>query len=240
LFLCERFSAVLLLSTKLVHLRSLLPGEEITPATGADIPAMLEVADAALGPGARRAETFDGRFLSGMKAYILRKEGKPAAYLWVTSQKHVIYPLRLWMEVPEDAAIVLDETTSPQNQRQGMLGKLLRFAWDDNSLRMVAICVRSGNEASFAANCRLGFCPVCIISMTRLLATRLHVVRQHGSGVVRRFLSRARITVNPFMLRCRLNSGGLLDVGWTRGDVVNARTNLLRRCGGTCPDGETE
>jgi hypothetical protein len=240
MLLCEHFAASLLVSTNLVHFRSLLPGEEITLATRADVPAMLEIANATLGRGARGAETFEGRLSRGMKAYILRKEGKPAAHLWMTRQNHTVYLLRLLMEVPDDAAIVLDETTSPQNQRLGMLGKLLRFAWDDNSLGMVAMCVRSGNQPSLAANCRLGFRPACTVSLTQLLAMRLHVVRQHEGGAVQWFLSRSRITMNPFMLRCRLDSGGLLDVGWTRIDMFNAPTNLFSQSNGTCPGSETD
>jgi ribosomal protein S18 acetylase RimI-like enzyme len=202
--------------------------EEITPAGELDNPAMLEIAEATYGRGAWRRELFEQRFSKGMKAYILRKAHKPASYLWVSEKSCEIYPVRLMLEIPEDVRYFFDEATGPDYRRQGMLGKLMRFAWAANSPRSVVIFVLADNQASQAANCRIGFRPVSTVSLTQIPPMRLQTVHHRKTGVVERFLSRPRMGANPFRLRYRLHSRGEPETVWLSADALNGSESSFR------------
>ncbi|MBI5838091.1 MAG: GNAT family N-acetyltransferase [Candidatus Eisenbacteria bacterium] len=214
-----RFSGEFYLARSPEGARPPAPGEVVAPATEADVPDLLRVAEAVHGPGGRTAALFTDRLRRGLRPYILRHDHTAAAFLWVGLQRYSIYPLRLSLLLAGGAGYVFDEATSPDFRRQGMLGKLFAAAWEREGLRVAVACIATSNAASLAANRRIGFAPECSVVMSRLLALRTHTVRPAEGGPALRFRSFARPGSNPVALSCRLDEHGLGDFRMSHQDT---------------------
>ena len=211
--LFELSKAVVLMSDALACVRPCEQDEEISTARETDIPALLEIGHAVHARAVRTEEVFKARFNNGRKAYLLRKAGTPTSYLWTAETSYNIHPLRLRLELPKRVHYFFDETTAPAYRRRGMLGKLMEFAWRDNSLHAAAICVRADNRVSLSANSRLGFCPVSTISMFQLIVFRMHRVQGHQRPGTQTFFSRPTLGPRQSILTLHLESNGKFEVG---------------------------
>ena len=204
--LFSSFDAVVCVAREMPKARPLEKAERAAPAGPEEIPALLQVADGALGDGARTATVFGRRLAAGMSAFLLSRDGVPAAYVWAARGGYDIFPLRIRLTLPERGAYLFDEATIPKFRRQGLLGKLIRHAWETLSLSEAAVCIREDNRSSLEANGRLGFEPASDIHIRRFGLLRRQDVVMRPGGARRRFWSRATRGPNPRILECRIGA----------------------------------
>jgi GNAT superfamily N-acetyltransferase len=206
------FAAALVLATASPRGRRTGPDEEILAVDEAQLNEVIDVCDAAHGAGTRTAPMLAARLQQGCRVFLLRKAERPASVLWLALGCRDVYPLRLRVNTFRGAGYLFDGATAPEFRRQGMLGALMRFAWDEEQLTAAGGCIRTDNRDSLMATGKLGFVRTHTVSFVRsALVLRRHEVLSELDDRARSFWSTSTVWRNPRSLECDLRTEGFRD-----------------------------
>jgi hypothetical protein len=212
-----RFSATLLLAKGPIQGRLPGPDETIVPVREDDLPSVVLMCHSALGYAERSEEIFAARLRQGCRGFLMYKGRHPAGMLWLARGYGDIYPLRMRVNVDKSLGYLFDEATAPAYRRQGVLGALMRFVWNDEQLQAGACCVGTGNSSSLEANGRLGFLRTHTITLSRqAVIFRRHVVKSEPDNRTEVFWSLCSARENPLRLECDLRMDGFTGFRITR------------------------
>jgi hypothetical protein len=142
-----------------------------------------------------------------MRAYVLYSRGELASYIWLSKQQYYIYDLRMAIGLAAGGGYVFNESTLNRFRRQGLIGKLVSHAWEENRLRFAACCIEQDNLVSVGANERIGFRLANRIDFRRYGILRIHSV-ESAKHDRQRLLSMASYRSGSW-LHCILDEAGI-------------------------------